>query len=104
MRIERGMCGLKEAGILTKKLLTKRLADRGYYPCQLTPVLWRHIWQPITFAIVVDDFGIKCQGIQHAKHLKESLERHYEVTIDWSGGRFCGIILNWNYKNKHVDM
>jgi len=36
----------------------------------------------MTFALVVDDFGIKTVGIQHVKHLKATLERHYEVSVD----------------------
>ena len=34
------------------------------------------------FSLVVDDFGVKCQGIEHARHLKKSLEEHYEVSVD----------------------
>ena len=34
------------------------------------------------FSLVVDDFGVKCQGIQHAKHLKEALDKYYEVDVD----------------------
>ena len=56
------------------------------------------------FSLVVDDFGVKCEGIQHAKHLKESLENHYEVAVDWKGRLFCGITLDWNYDMKHVDL
>ena len=37
------------------------------------------------FSLVVDDFGVKFEGIRHAKHLKESLEHHYEVAVDWKG-------------------
>ena len=40
------------------------------------------------FSLVVDDFGVKCEGIQHAKHLKESLEHHYKVAVDWKGRLF----------------
>jgi len=27
------------------------------YECINTPGLWRHEWRPITFTLVVDDFG-----------------------------------------------
>ena len=68
-----GIYGLPEAGILVKKLLKKRLSTHsthGYYKYQFTPGLYRHVWCPIMFRLVVDDFGVKYQGIQHAKHLK----------------------------------
>ena len=56
------------------------------------------------FSLVVDDFGVKCQGIQHAKHLKEALEKYYKVAVDWKGRLFCGITLDWNYNMRHVDL
>jgi hypothetical protein len=103
-RIKRGMYGLPESGILANKLLKKRLIKSGYYKCQYTPGLYKHVWRPIMFSLIVDDFGIKCQGIQHAKHLKAALEQHYEVSVDWEGKLFCGVSLDWNYKMGHVDL
>jgi hypothetical protein len=103
-KIKRGMYGLPEAGILANKLLKKRLLKSGYYECQYTPGLYKHVWRPIMFSLIVDDFGVKCQGIQHAKHLKAELEKHYEVSVDWEGKLFCGITLDWNYKMGHVDL
>ena len=44
IEIQKGMYDLKQAGILANKLLAKRLNKTGYYPCQFTPGLWRHIW------------------------------------------------------------
>ena len=103
-RIKRGMYGLPESGILANQLLKKRLSKAGYYECQFTAGLYRHVWRPIMFSLVVDDFGVKCQGIQHAKHLKTALEEHYDVSVDWDGKLFCGITLDWNYDMKHVDL
>ena len=34
------------------------------------------------FSLVVDNFGIKSQGIQHVRHIKETLEENYEVSVD----------------------
>ena len=104
IRIKRGMYGLPEAGILANKLLKERLSKSGYYECQYTPGLYKHVWRPIMFSLVVDDFGVKCQGIQHAKHLKTALEQHYEVSVDWKGKLFCGVTLDWNYEMGHVDL
>ncbi|KAL7486426.1 hypothetical protein ACHAW6_012025 [Cyclotella cf. meneghiniana] len=98
VRIEQGMHGLPQAGHLANKLLAKRLDKEGYYQCQYTPGLWRHKWQPITFCLVVDDFGIKTIGLSHAKHPKTALEKYYEVTVDWKGELFCSITLHWDYK------
>ena len=75
LKINMGMYGLPGAGILAKKLLKKWLITHRYYECKFTPSLYRHVWQPIIFSLLVDDFGVKCQGILHAKHLKEALEK-----------------------------
>ena len=98
------MYGLPQAGILANKLLTKRIARHGYYPCTHTPGLWRHHWRPITFAQVVDDFGVKIKGKEHGEHLIQALKKDYEVTVDWGGKIFCGIYLDWQYDKKWVDL
>ena len=97
------MYGLAEAGVLANKLISSHLEREGYYQCQFTPSLWRHTWRPITFTLVVDDFGVKFEGDCHANHLKKCLEKHYEVSIDWSGSLLCGINLDWNYKKCYVN-
>ena len=59
---------------------------------------------PVQFALVVDDFGVKYVGRQHALHLITALKTDhkktgdaYEVEVDWKGDLFCGITLDWNY-------
>ena len=104
VRIDLGMYGLPQAGILANKLLAQRLATAGYYQCQYTPGLWRHVWCPITFCLVVVDFGIKTVGLKHTKHLQLELEKHYECSMDWKGELFCGVHLDWNYKNRTVRL
>ena len=103
VRIVRGMYGLPQAGLIANNLLKKRLTKAGYYDCQFTPGLWRHVWRPITFALVVDDFGVKFTGDCHANHLISTLKKDYDVTIDWKGELFVGIKLEWDYKNRTLD-
>ena len=98
------MYGLPQAGILANKLLKQRLAQHGYYECKHTPGLWKHKWRPITFVLVVDDFGVKYRGREHALHLAAALKQHYEVTMDWTGSLYIGISLQWNYKNRTVSL
>merc|ERR1712155_271516 len=90
--------GLPQAGILANKLLKKRLAKQGYFEMPHTPGLWRHCSRPITFTLVVDDFGIKYQGQEHAEHLLKALREDYTVEVDWTGQLYVGINLDWNYK------
>mgnify|MGYP003513481215 FL=1 len=42
MRIDKGMYGLPQAGILANQLLAKRLAKHGYYQTPHTNGLWKH--------------------------------------------------------------
>jgi hypothetical protein len=104
VEIRRGMYGLPQAGILAYKLLVKNLAHHGYAPCVHTPGLWKHRTRPVLFSLVVDDFGVKYVGKQHLQHLIASIQKYYELTVDWEGTRYCGITLEWDYVNKTVDL
>eukprot|EP00804_Cyclotella_cryptica_P013531 CCRYP_017239-RA/>CCRYP_017239-RA protein AED:0.45 eAED:0.45 QI:0/0/0/1/1/1/2/0/507 len=102
MEICRAMYGLPQAGILANKLLSQRLAKHGYYKVVHTPGLWKHTTRPISFTLIVDDFGIKYVGKEHAEHLLNALQQHYTLDIDWSGTLYCGIALKWDYLNYTV--
>jgi hypothetical protein len=104
IRIDKGMYGLPQAGRLANNLLVTRLAPHVYRPCQHTHGLWRQDTKPVTFTLVFDDFGIKYSGKENANHLLNALKENYEVTEDWAGKLYCGISLDWDYKNKTVDL
>jgi hypothetical protein len=104
IRIEKGMYGLPQSGILANKLLARRLAKHGYYQTRHTPGLWRHVTCPLQFVLVVDDFGIEYVNKADAQHLIAALKQHYEITVDWEGTLFSGITLKWHYKNRTVDL
>ena len=70
----------------------------------LTHPACSHKTRPIWFTLVVDDFGIKYIGGQHADHLIGVLKEFYEVEVDWDGSLYCGITLDWHYEDKYVDM
>jgi hypothetical protein len=76
---------------------------QGYYQCQHTPGLWHHVWQNITFCLVVNDFGIKITNMHDMDYLINALKEHYTVAIDMTGSLFCGIHLTWNYTLGHVN-
>ena len=104
MEILRGIYGLPQSGILGNKLLKERLAEHGYYKLPQTPGLFTRKMRPIWFALVVDDFGIKYVGKQHADHLLSVLKEFYEVEEDWNGELYCGITLDWHYNEGHADI
>jgi hypothetical protein len=98
------MYGLPHAGILANELLQRNLARDGYRPTQHTHGLWKHDTHPISFSLVVDDFGVKYVGREHAEHLMECIENNYNISSDWNGSAYCGLTLEWDYKNRRMDL
>ncbi len=97
IEVKKGMYGLPQAGILAQKLLEKQLNKHGYMQNKAIPGLWTHQLRPISFTLVVDDFGIKYIGQEHAMHLISILKKHYELSEDWKGTKFIGLTLKWDY-------
>ena len=97
------MYGLPQAGALSNKALRKDLAPHGYYECAHTPGLWRHATRPIQFSLVVDDFGVKYVGKEHADHLVRTLRKTYEIAEDWAGEFYVGLKLDWHYGENGDD-
>ncbi len=106
IKIQKGMYGLPQAGILAQELLEKCLNKHGYRQSPLTPGLWQHDFRPISFTMSVDDFGIKYIGHKHAEHLASILSKHYRCLHDWDGQQYLGMNLNWDYTGQavHVSM
>ena len=104
VRIERGMYGLPHAGRIANDALIAYLAPFGYAPCELTPGLWRHDTDDLAFTLVVDDFGVRYTQRAHVEKLLEVLRRKYELKADWTGSRYCGLTLEWDYANQTVDV
>ena len=65
-------------------------------PCAHTPALCTHVTLPITFTLVVDDFGVKYTGKHTALHLLSTLKDLYTVSVDYTGNLYCGLAINWD--------
>ncbi len=104
IKAKQGMYGLPQSGLLANELLKKRLNKHGYQQSKLVPGLWKHDTRPIKFTLVVDDFGVKYVGKEHAQHLKTTLKEHYKLTCDWTGTQYIGITLDWGYKKQQVHL
>ena len=104
VEIRRGMYGLPQAGLLAQQLLEGRLNAKGYSQSTLVPGPWTHEWRPITFTLCVDDFGVKDTGEQHADHLMAILQEHYTISHDWSGSRYLGMNIDWDYARREVHL
>jgi hypothetical protein len=66
------------------------------------PGLWHHVTWPISFTLIVNDFGVKYVSKNNVNHLIESIKSTYTFTKDWTGNLYCGITLKWDYVNQHV--
>jgi hypothetical protein len=77
--VRRGMYGLPQAGIIAQELLETRLLKAGYTQSKITPGYWKHKWRPISFTLVVEDFGIKYIGAEHVQHLLQVLRQDYGI-------------------------
>jgi hypothetical protein len=58
LQMWKAVWGLPQAGILANKLLCKRYVPFGYFKCSNTPGLWKHESHPISFTLIVNDFGV----------------------------------------------
>ena len=78
----------------------------GLLPMPIYSKLWWHVWWPITFVLVVENFGVKYEGKQNVKYLVHALTNYYKISIDWAGKLFVvypfiettltgGFILPW---------
>jgi hypothetical protein len=101
--IQKVMYGLPQAGILANELLQRNLAKDGSRPTTHTHGLWTHNTRPISFSLKVDDFGVKYVGREHAEHLMACITKNYNISSDWNGTVYCGLTLDWDYKNHTVD-
>ena len=104
VRITKGMYGLPQAGRLANDQLIKFLTAAGYSQSRLVPGLFTHDTRPIQFCLVVDDFLVKYTGEEHAQHFIATLKQHYTITVDMEAKQYLGLQLDWNYKERYVDV
>lgn len=91
LRVEKGMYGLTYVDIIVQELLDKRLELEGYTRSDKTPGFWYHKWRPISFTLIVDDFGVKYVGKEHANHLLAVVKDHFVVDVNCKvSEKYCG--------------
>jgi len=102
--IQKGMYGLPQAGIIAQQLLEERLKKHGYRQSQTTPGPWKHDTRPISFSLVINDFGVKYVGEENAQHLLDMVRQYYKCSCNWKGERYCGITIQWDYEGRKVHL
>ena len=98
------MYGLKESGVLAFNQLIKSLAPHEYKPMPQSTGLWQHRTLKPTFALCVDDIGVKYFSKTNDNHLINALQKNYNITNDWTGSLYYGITLQWNYEERWVNI
>ncbi len=105
LEMRRAVWGFSQVDILTNKCLYRKLAPFGYYKCVNTPGLWYHEMRPITFMLIVENFGVEyVDKADDVDHLIASIKIMYTLTQDWMGNLYCGIKLGWDYKKHTIDI
>lgn len=102
-QVNKALYGLPEAGLLSQQQLVARLAAADYIQTA-TPCLFRHVSNGVTFALVVDDFGVKYTDKAGADHLIQTLRELYDVKVDWIGSKFLGYTVAFNDARTHVTL
>jgi hypothetical protein len=88
----------------TRQRIITAQSDQGWIPPDETHGLRTHDTRPISFSSVVDDFGVKNVGREHAEHLMTCIKKKYNISSEWNGTAYCGLTLDWDYKNRTVDL
>jgi hypothetical protein len=104
VKIPCSMYGLKEAGVIAFNQLVQKLDPSGYEPMPFTPGLWCHRTKRTTFALCVNDCGVKYFSVPDALHLINAVKSNHDLTIHWSGALYCGLTLDWHYDEGYVDV
>ena len=97
LRIDNGIYGLPQSGMLAQRRLKAHLADHDYLESPHSPCHFTHITDQIDFVLVVDDFGISTQGDGPAERLFAVLRKRYPLKVDMTGSKFIGFKIDFTY-------
>ena len=95
--------GLKDAGKLSNLRLLSLLSQSGFHETR-TPCLFRHVSRPITFVLVVDDFGVKYHNRDDFDFLVSCLSRLYHVKSHPVASKFLGFALSHNRAERTLSL
>jgi hypothetical protein len=60
--------------------------------------------RPISFSLVVDNFGVKYVGKENAQHLLDTVREYYKCACEWKGERYWRLTTKWDYEGKKVHV
>jgi hypothetical protein len=103
VEIRKGMYGLPYTEKIANDRLVQHLNAHGYKQAEHTLPLHTQL-SLLMFPLVVDDFGVQYNHRADAEHLTSTLKLLYETTADWSGTKYLGLTLRWDYKARTCDL
>jgi len=53
---------------------------------------------------VVDAFRVKYVGKENAQHLLDTVRKFCKCTCNWTGKRYIGLTIKWDYKGQRVHL
>jgi hypothetical protein len=92
VQIDQGLYGLPHAGLISATGLNELLEANGYKQ-SMTPCLYVHEESGVAFALATDDFLVKFKKKEDAEHLITTLEKKYDVKVDWQATKFLGMTI-----------
>ena len=82
IEIHKALYSLSQSGALAAKKVARDLKPYKYYKVPKTNGLWRHASCPISFTLVVNEFGILYVDKADAEHIQAALKAHYPMTVE----------------------
>ena len=97
--------GLPQSGLLSQQRLVTLLNSCDYFETD-TPMLFRHATLPITFTLVVDDFGIKYDSPSDLDHLISCLSQKYELKVHRTGNlyKYLGYTIDYDRTARTLEL
>jgi len=89
-QVNKGMYGLKQAGLLANERIVEHLAKYGYIISKYAPCQFVSKDKSTAFCLMVDDLLIKVIKTNH-EHLYACLRVFYEITTDDTGSKYINI-------------
>jgi hypothetical protein len=97
-KVVKCLYGHPAAGRLSFIKLKDILEDAGFYEHPFVECLFIHKTRNITFALIVDDMGIKYSKEEDLQFLVDVITPHWKLKVDTTGSRFLGMHLVWQYE------
>jgi len=96
-KVVKCLYGHPAAGRLSFVKLKEILENSDFYEHPFVECLFVHKTRNITFALIVDDMGIKYSREEDLQFLVDVITPHWKLKVDITGSRFLGMHLVWQY-------